>query len=703
MKKTAIFSGILTAVLLANSISAAGIPATVTVGTGVLIPMTDIRLNDDSITLSELADELAQQIDQHGHDSNEVDSNMDSIIPTYFPQLPSEDPLLYTGGKKDIDQDFSYEEFLRIIQNMDTQTKEEYEEWIHNADQEAADDIAHAAEELIEYIEQAREKEEYWRNRRDEEVPRKNPLDEFLIEHGVTEEELINLLNEVMENGIDNFGQYDLQMAEKRKEFIRDCLRNGAYDLLEFQELEENAYKDDTMVYVRENNDYTDIMYRCATCGKTYSYHDFCNCGKVIYSECYENGSRDAFNHFTDYGGGAGCTTDNGDAMTQCTYCLKVMTKDNIREFLMQQNQRWTCRNCYFNEGPSDYRMDGYSGEIPASESMPADFFIHVRSISSYNNIQIPDNYHPEQPDYAMFTLDNLDTIRDFLEQYDGKEYPEDIGSWDEDIYDNFKEDLQKYIDGFDGEIQSGEDLLKEVIQEAQKEGIILIQDSDEYEDAIKKIFGGWPSDQSHWTEEMKTLYTEFMAGYENNGNLQSILDSDLFQGNPDYQELIQGLNQLIAGHTSITDKISTSMVIETSNSRTHTVGDGRTIMGYMKAWVVDTATGTIVWGPVENIDGSIPLVWPTTYKGTFAIRRTIDTYYVTAAYTTYDMHIKWVVDGSNLPPIYEKTISRIRQDTSGTNERNRKTNQVNDVVVNVVEGTLRVDTTEDYATERIY
>lgn len=63
MKKTAIFSGILAAVLFANSVLAAGIPTTVTVGTGVLIPMTDIRLNDDSITLNELGEELAEQID----------------------------------------------------------------------------------------------------------------------------------------------------------------------------------------------------------------------------------------------------------------------------------------------------------------------------------------------------------------------------------------------------------------------------------------------------------------------------------------------------------------------------------------------------------------------------------------------------------------------------------------------------------------
>lgn len=628
---------------------------------------------------------------------------MDSMIQTYFPQLPFEDPFLYTGGKKEMEQYFSYADFLGIIQNMDSQTKGVYEEWFHNMDQEVTDNIAHAAEELIEYIEQAREKEEYWRNNRDEDVPQNNPLDAFLREHGITEDELIGLLNEVMENEIENFGQYEHPMTEEQKEFILECLRNGVQELLEFQELDENSYKEDTMVYVRENNDYTDIMYQCVGCGETYSFHDFCNCGKVLYSECYESGGRDAFNHFMDYGGGGGCTTNNSDAMVQCTYCLKIMTKDNIREFLMQENQRWVCRNCYFNEGPSDYQQDGYSGEVPASESMPADYFIHVRSISSYNNITIPDDYQPGQQDSAGFTIDDLDVIRDFLKQYGGNEYPEDIGNWNKDIYDDFENDLQRYIDGFAGEVQSGEDLLKEVIQDAQKDGIILIQDSDEYEEAIQNIFCGWPSDQSFWTEEMKNLYDDFMTGYESNGDLQFILDSDLFQGNPDYQELLQGLNQLIAGHTSITEKISTSMVVETSNSRTHTVGDGRTIMGYMKAWVVDTATGTTVWGPVEDIDGSIPLVWATTYKGTFAIRRTIDTYYVTAKYTTYDIHIKWVVNGTNLPPIYEKNIGRMRQDTSGINEVNRKTNQVSDVVVNVVEGTLRVDTTEDYATERIY
>lgn len=270
------------------------------------------------------------------------------------------------------------------------------------------------------------------------------------------------------------------------------------------------------------------------------------------------------------------------------------------------------------------------------------------------------------------------------------------VNGWTEDEIKKFKEALQKAADN--GIPKSG----------SYGKDIELIKDTDEYKNAVNTIFGDWPRDQTLWTSAQKKLYEEFVEKYgkseEIRNTLQELIDKGVISSDKSADEIINGIDDYIAGFTSISDDITVNVMLDISNysERTQGTPSPYQVQGGVKVSVYDPDGGTVVKD--YTITDSFPFRFQPDKVGKYKIKRTVQIYDVEWKVVTAQYDIQAVLefpDGTS-ETLTSKTVTRIREDKSGFKTSNMKTVSAPDITVNVLYRELDINKQDFYDTERI-
>ena len=94
----------------------------------------------------------------------------------------------------------------------------------------------------------------------------------------------------------------------------------------------------------------------------------------------------------------------------------------------------------------------------------------------------------------------------------------------------------------------------------AHGKDIKKIKDTDDYKDNVNKIFKEWPADKEKWTKGQKELYEKTKQEMENDPAvkkaLDDIVDKGIISKDKTYEEIKKGLDDYIAGFTTIVEKV---------------------------------------------------------------------------------------------------------------------------------------------------
>lgn len=94
----------------------------------------------------------------------------------------------------------------------------------------------------------------------------------------------------------------------------------------------------------------------------------------------------------------------------------------------------------------------------------------------------------------------------------------------------------------------------------AHGKDIKKIKDTDDYKDNVNKIFKEWPADKEKWTKGQKELYEKTKQEMENDPAvkkaLDDIVDKGIISKDKTYEEIKKGLDDYIAGFTTIDEKV---------------------------------------------------------------------------------------------------------------------------------------------------
>lgn len=164
----------------------------------------------------------------------------------------------------------------------------------------------------------------------------------------------------------DYYDSLNPDNVKKTKKYDR-ILKRGQYEDIPHRRLSDSDCSNDELVYTRNADDYTDIMYRCGTCGELYGFKTFCACHKYldgsIHLKAQEN--RDlSFHHFEDDGTAHTPKVILFSHTTSCFICGKAMKMDSLKfgadendKFYYTDTGFFECGKCHqdYIDGKTEY------------------------------------------------------------------------------------------------------------------------------------------------------------------------------------------------------------------------------------------------------------------------------------------------------------------------------------------------------------
>lgn len=741
---TALLAGTVAASTFLSPIQAeAAKVTTVTVGTQVEIPTEDIVVGG-AITEDQALKERQEFIEENSSNSTEVDSNMDEIVNGYLPNMPGNFEDATQNPHQVTNPTLTQEEFEQIIGNLSQEQQDKYhaalEELKAQNDKEKAE-----AEEFLKklyqiYAAEAAGGQDGNGNSGNDAVY--GMIDSLLDEFGVdTIDELIDKIHEsMMENkqeqiDAEEFGdkvELDGKVLELEGTGEREKLRELYVDI------DDSAYKNDTVN--PEAHGFADL-YICAKCGQVYGEMTHCDCGKTldymgdkghfnVTGSFDENGflkvdtsEKDGV-QFANYSAayqidpngfeGSPYTygisgMDSSTSYACCRYCRRVISREDVEDFIVMGDDLWACKDCFYNTGEpkglddlardkvtGKWRED-YGGVLPYYcytghlNETPADSF---EGFNVVRHVGIKGLYDDGSKPHVTPEPDpELDALRDML-----KELYENV--MDQEYSDNWDDITEEQLKAFEDALRNDyEDGVPSADFRGDEE---KISESEEYQRFEKEIFGEWNADKQKWTEKQKELYEDIMNQY-NSGNFSDLIEDMRQDGvfdHEDAQDRLDALHKFMSQYTSVSDEISTTLVVDYRDGITKISSEEKTVVGLGKAEVYNNSTGERVCY-IDPWDTALSSVWLASDIGMYTVKRSVDVYDCTWRLEKTTAHVKWVADDLGIV-LYDKEISRVREDSSGTNYRNKRTVKPADALVKVIAGNLDLNNIDYYATERI-
>ncbi len=420
-----------------------------------------------------------------------------------------------------------------------------------------------------------------------------------------------------------------------------------------------------------------------------------------------------------------------------CMFCGRAANKNDIASWISMDTSgsfpgeladsfqmynrlqgMWACHDCFYNTGEPDfgdknmakpgkypenykpgigaggdaagnplcwYQATGHLPTAPADVITPNDI-IQIVGLEGFYKDPTVDSNTNLNPNVDKLMQELLDLYENLMNQ----EIPETPDFTQEQL-DAFTEALE---DAYNNGLPSSDYL----------PNYDRVNESSEYTEFEQLVFGEWTADRQHWTERQEELFEEIVNRFENNSVIDGLLgqleNEGVFNPNIDVGDRLDALQNFISQYTSITDKIKTTLVVDYKDGVTNIESEKKTIIGLGKAEVYNNKTGEKVCY-IDPWDTALSSVWLASEVGTYTVKRELNVYDCVWKLQKYTAHVKWVADDLNMV-LYDKEISRIKEDSTGMNGRNVRTIRPADARVKVIKGNLELNNQDYFATERI-
>ena len=728
----------MSATLLLPANVSADLKTDIYVGDVVSISSKDLQVQSNYKSLDEVTREYTQDTGNVTSNNTFIDTNDgklqtgsgNSIIDGLITDkdLSSELP---NKQKKTL----SYDEFMKLIGDQNDEIKKKYENARKNAQDAQKKANKEAAEKLRKALEEA--------------LKGKNPVtgkpmndgDNFYEDMRKAGQDFLNWVrNNAFNDPSGNNGNspgndpsddsYQL-ILEYNKEKYRKYAELGDQDKIkDLHRIDKSEYENDTLVYEKDKENYQDIKYRCATCGKTYGFNEFCDCGKIfankVQKHFYDN--KTIFEQFF------GSFNEDGNAKTgnlwssevKCALCGKKLTTQSIDPknlssdeygFEMGSNGMILCHECRKNASSNGTTYDDESNWatynpywdnfiIPAkSDTMgkqkgdksDADAF---RETMTDEEKKYYDEVMNQRQNQYPVTNAQAKALDEFVKKY--LEYLESLtdvpdgssSTWTDEEIENIRKAIEELENGGIPNVDAYDDNVKRIM------------DSEAYKDNINKIFMQWDEDKKKWTDAQNKLYEDTKRELENDPTMKAVLDDMVNKGiiskdkTPD--QILKGIDDYIAGFTSIEEKVTVNVTVDKVGGETH---------GNKKNYTVQGDALLSLFGPDGTelvtdyqISEGIPYRFCPDQAGTYIFKRKVRVYDIEweIVSQTYDVKAEVQMPDGSTEILTEKQITRIREDKSGIKSSNMRELSAPDISVNVKPRTLDIDKKDFYDTERI-
>lgn len=636
----------------------------------------------------------------------------------------------------------SYDEFLKLIKNQDSETKKKFEKARKNAqdkqkkaNKEAAEKIKKAIEDAEKGInpvtgEPINEGDNFY------EDIKKSDKDflEWLKDSKWTQNNEINNSPTIEEDNLGNISadEYYQAMLDYKKDLYRKYAENGDQDKIkDLRRIDESEYLNDTLVYKKDKGNYRDIKYRCATCGKTYGFNEFCDCGKIfankVQKHFYDNKSM--FEQFF------GSFNDDGNAKTgnllsseiKCSLCGKKLTTQSIDPknltndeygFEMGSNGMILCHNCRKH---SSSNGTTYDDESQWAEFNPYwdNFIIPAKSDTIAKNTI-------DESDIEDFRNSMTDAEKKYFDEIMDKknlgQYPNSDAQAKalDDFVKKYKEYLKHFTDISDGSsstwTEEEKKNMRDAINQLRDKGIPpttssdkdtqKIKDTKEYEDNFNKIFKDWEADREKWTTGQKEFYEKMKKKLENDSGMKATLDDIVDKGiiskDKTPEQIIKGIDDYIASFTSIDENVTINVTVDSIGDETHGNKKNYTVQGDVLLSLIGSDGTTLVSD--YQISDSIGYRFCPDQPGKYILKRKVRIYDIEwqIVYQTYDIKAEMKLPDGSTELLSEKQVTRIREDKSGLKSSNMRELSAPDITITVKPRVLDIDKKDFYDTERI-
>ena len=793
-KKIIKTAAIVTAAVMAVPVQAlAAIPATVQVGQVVSISAADMVTYSGYASYDSVERAYSEAVSNITSNNTKIDSSDGKLSVdggnSIWNDVNTDDLVKNLPQKESKIMD--YDEFMKYLEGQNDEIKKKYEAAKKHAQEEQRKGSKAGAQAIKDAIEKSK-------NGANPVTGEKNGSSKdsdgssFYDMLRAMGDEIWNRLknqkgqeNTEPEDPVLDDGDYE-EYTQFIKDKYADYLKDGLYNLIKYREMDEDEYINDKIVYEKENNDYRDIKYKCATCGKVYGFETFCDCGKYLEGMMHHASKNvDDFDHFDDDGfswQGSSLFGGGDVGSVTCRWCGKPMTlksldfgqdkeevydcyyigndvmhldeetlkndpslKNNLARykvdsFYYSTDGRWTCKSCYdafgFSDSEAKTTEDRMSGSVfnpkfeRAIRPVKATIYETDKKDLSQDGIlkSYLDSLSEEDRETAEEWLDKYEQIKDdWMGGSDAGSGPtaEDYAMLDEfyRIYrdalknkdtDNSLPDQNK---GSNGWTQKELDAFEAAKDAVYNDGVPdedywdgedgkKIADTKDYDDNVNKVFAKWPADQTKWTSEQKRQYEEFEQKFHKDkkmqDTMQELVDQGVISKDKSTDEILKGIDDYIAGFTSISDTVTVTITGDKVAEETHTNS---------KKYKVQGNTTVSVYAPDGSavatempIAKDYPYRWVPDTAGTYTVKRETQLYDVTWDIVTATYHLKaeaQLPDGSTVL-ISEKEITRMVEDKSGMKSSNVEYRQAPDLTVIVTPRTLDIDKQDFYDTERI-
>lgn len=709
------------------------------VGDVVSISARDLQVKGNYKSLSEVNKEYVK-------DTGGVTSNNTSIDASDGKHLTGSGNSLINSFITDEDlsgtlpnktkKTFTYEEFEKLIKDQDSKVKKEYEK----AKKKAQDAQKEAQKKGAEKIKKAIENAENGKNPVTGEAI--NEGDNFYEDMKKAGQDFLDWVKNTVNNNdsSDNQGSfgddpmqnsYDDALHYTQEMYQLYAEQGNQDEIKDLHRIDESEYVNDTLVYEKDKKNYQDIKYKCATCGKTYGFNQFCDCGKIfankVQKHFYDNKS--VFEqYFSSFDKNGNAKTGNlWSSKMKCALCGKELTIKNIEPqnlnnkelgFAMGSNGMIMCKEC--RNGNTKDNVTTYDDSSNWSTYNPYwdNFIIPVKS----------DTMGKKKGDAS-----DAKTFRDFLSDEEKKYYDDMMekiknGYPNSDTQAKFLDDFVKKYQEYLGEItkipsgssstwtEKEKKNMRDAIKQLENNGvppaetygkdIKKIKDTDDYKDNVNKIFKEWPADKEEWTKGQKELYEKTKQEMENDSAvkkaLDDIVDKGIISKDKTYEEIKKGLDDYIAGFTTIDEKVTVNVTVDSVGKETYGKKKKFTVQGDALLSLVDPDGSTVVSD--YQITESLGYRFCPDHAGKYTFKRKVRIYDIEwrTVYQTYNIKAEAEMPGGSTILLYEKQITRLREDKSGLKSSNMRELSAPNITVNVKPRTLDIDKKDFFDTERI-
>lgn len=232
------------------------------------------------------------------------------------------------------------------------------------------------------------------------------------------------------------------------------------------------------------------------------------------------------------------------------------------------------------------------------------------------------------------------------------------------------------------------------------------LKDTKDYDKAVNKVFGEWPADRNLWTDKQKEIYEQFKEKYGKSEGMQGALDDmikdGVFDKNKTYDQIIKGIDDYIAGFTSINESVTVYVTVDTVGAENHTNKKNYTVQGDILLSILDPKNKSLISD--YQITDSIAYRFCPDEAGKYTLKRKVRIYDIEwqIVYQDYDIKVEAQMPDGSTELVSEKQVTRIKEDKSGLKSSNMRELSAPDITVNVKPRTLDIDKRDFYDTERI-